>query len=217
LCGKKDSIVFEDDCRLLFGPNAYLLFTLDRVISTLNKHLQSIFHEEVCSKLLAWYSSKSSKMEESVYYASCVDILRDERCFRFESALGMEGAGYITIQYLNTNLNIPAFVDFFVDKQEKWSKHAEEYLNSNPTTVDPKKNKIFLGRNLRRRTMNQSPNLDLIVLNNLEVRVSLKNFRLIFIKNTEDYLYRRGKLLKKVWKLGETKRKKFQIWISSKK
>jgi len=39
LQGKKDTNVYEDDCRSWFGTNAYLLFTLDRVIGALTKHV----------------------------------------------------------------------------------------------------------------------------------------------------------------------------------
>ena len=35
---------------------------------------------------------------------------------------------------------------------------------------------------------------DVIIMNGLETRVSLVSFRLIFVEDTEDVFYRRGKL-----------------------
>lgn len=102
----------------------------------------------MCSKLLAWYSFQSSKSDESTYYASCVDVLREDRCFRFESALGTteNQPGYFTTQYLDTGINPPAFIDFSVDKQERWSRYVDEFLHANTVHVDPRKNKVYLQR-----------------------------------------------------------------------
>lgn len=42
-----------------------------------------------------------------------------------------------------------------------------------------------------------NPLVDLIMTNNLEARVSLATYRLFFVEDTEDYMYRKGKLGKK--------------------
>lgn len=40
LTGKIDSSTFEDSCRSLLGTNSYVLFTLDKLIHKLVKHMQ---------------------------------------------------------------------------------------------------------------------------------------------------------------------------------
>jgi hypothetical protein len=117
--------------------------------------LQTILSEEICSKLLAWYSFQVSKgtADEITYYANCVDVLREDKCFRFESVVVSQmdekkirfiffsrqkkkspddNPGFLTIQYLDTNSNLPAFVDFSIEKQEvrkKKTKHKKNKSN----------------------------------------------------------------------------------------
>jgi hypothetical protein len=49
--------------------------------------LQVILSDSLCSRLLAWYSFQVNKgsVDEVTYYASCIEVLKEERCFRFES------------------------------------------------------------------------------------------------------------------------------------
>jgi len=212
LSGNKEQGIFEDDCRTLFGIQAYILFTLDKVIQQLTKQLQSLLSEEVCTKLLALYSFETAKPtgpKESLYHSNCVELLQEERCFKFEFELA-PARGAFLIQLLDSVNNPPQFVDFSVDKHEKWSQYVDSYVGHDEAVAatnalnsldSNKKYKAYLQRNMKKITQSgkveESTLLkDLDVENGLECRISLETFRLFYVGDTEDYVYRRGKLPK---------------------
>lgn len=44
LDGTSDNSKFEDDCRAIIGTQSYILFTLDKLIYKLIKHVGGLFH-----------------------------------------------------------------------------------------------------------------------------------------------------------------------------
>ena len=52
---------FEDECRNLLGASAYVLFTIDKLISQLVKQTLAILANETCMKLLALYQYEYSR------------------------------------------------------------------------------------------------------------------------------------------------------------
>jgi len=194
LSGNKESGAFEDELRAIYGIQAYLLFTLDRVILQLTKHLQSLLSEEPSGKLLALFShhqhqaKSTAEGNRSLYYTRCVEILEDERIFNFEFQKSPV-EGDFSIRLLDPVNNPPQYIDFAIDKQEKWAQYVEKYLGNDEVFVDPQKNHVFL-------TRSKNPEIDvenLEVENGLECRISLSNFKLFFVENTEDFMYRKKK------------------------
>jgi len=123
-----------------------------------------------------------------------VELLAEERCFRFEFN---QTSSDLTIQLLDSLHNPPKFVEFSVDKHEKWSQYVENYVaGAEEPNVDPRKHKVFLIRN--KKTVGDSPerleNMD--IYNGLECRVCLTTYRLFYVENTEDYLYKKGHTIK---------------------
>ena len=43
MVGAKDSSLYEDECRALFGIQSYVLFTLDRVVNQLTKQVRLLY------------------------------------------------------------------------------------------------------------------------------------------------------------------------------
>lgn len=211
MLGVKDQSVFEDDCRVLFGIHAYTLFTIDKLVSQLTRHLQVLLSEEQCSKLLALYSYECarSKANESVYHSNCVEILEDHRCFRFE--FSRPNFGDFTIQLLDPIHNPPKFVEFNVDKHAKWSQYVENYVNANEEmNLDVKKHHVYLIRNRKKVKDGEAALEDLDVNNGLECRICLSSYRLFYVEDTEDSMYRKGSLAKAksvVNKLSQNQRK----------
>lgn len=114
LDGSSDNAKFEDDCRAIIGNQAYVLFTLDKLIYKIVKQvifktdhpyiihcfqnaflslilmpqLQTVASDEMDSKLLQLNeyekSRKSDKYVDSVYYENAHVLLHDENIYRFE-------------------------------------------------------------------------------------------------------------------------------------
>lgn len=194
LSGAKDQNVYEDECRSLFGVQAYILFTMDKVINSLTKHLQTLLSEEICSKILGLYSYELSRNfpQESVYYSNCVELLEEERCFRIDF-IKVKEHGTLIIKLLDSQKHPPEFVEFSLDKQEKWSQYVEHFIGSEENKLESKKHNVFLKRN-QKKTNEEYMLENLDVNNGLECRICLSSYRLFFVENTEDYLYRKGSL-----------------------
>lgn len=192
LTGAKEQNVYEDECRSLFGIQAYILFTMDKLVTQLTRQLQSLLSEEVCSKLLVLYSyenAQSKKHKESLYYSNCIDLLGEERCFKFNFIQESPGIGKLTIQILDSIQNPPEFIDFSAQKQEKWSEFIEHYAGTEENDLENKKHNVFLKRNLKKDEQSAFDNLK--VENGLESRICLSTYRLFFVEETEDFLYRK--------------------------
>jgi len=193
MSGSREQSIFEDDCRALFGIQSYVLFTLDKVTAQLTKQLQSLLSEEICSKLLALYSfecSRPSGRKEAIYHSNCVELLENERCFRFEYEVGPNSGEY-TIQLLDSASNPPKYV--VLDQHEKWSQYVDNYVGTEDTHLDARKHRVFLMRNKKNKT-EEAALKGVDIANGLECRICLSTFRLFYVEDTEDYLYRKSKL-----------------------
>lgn len=150
LVGAKDTGTYEDECRELFGIDAYVLFTLDKVISQLAKHLQTTLSEELGSKLLAMYALETTggNVNEELYRYQCSDLLNDARCFRLEFHKPSEtfGGSYLTFTLMDPIRNPPIYVDINSDTHKKWAEYVQSYAGTEETHVDPQKNRVFLNR-----------------------------------------------------------------------
>jgi len=196
ISGNKDQNQYEDDCRALFGIQAYILFTLDRVVSQLSKQLQSLLAEEGSSKLLAMYTLNCNNQDEQLYHSNCVKLLEDERCFRFELEK-FPNCGLLTIQLLDSLHNPPMYVDFgSPEKIEKWAQYVESYVGSEESPLDNKNHHVFLHRNLKKTKQRGNSMQNIETGNGLECRICVTTFRLFYVEHTEDYLYRPGKIIK---------------------
>jgi len=136
ISGAKDQNQYEDDCRTLFGIQAYILFTLDRVVSQLTKQLQALLSEEKSSKLLAMFTLNCNKPDERLYHSNCVKLLEDDLCFRFELERN-PNRGLFTIQLLDSLHNPPMYIDLgTTEKIEKWSQYVDTFIASEDSVLD---------------------------------------------------------------------------------
>jgi len=93
---------FEDNCRDLFGTQAFTLFTLDKVIIQITK--QALHSCETCSNLLTLYSYERKRQGgfvEATYLANCLSLLGDETCYRFEQLIDEDSCMELTMQLLD--------------------------------------------------------------------------------------------------------------------
>eukprot|EP01118_Nematostelium_gracile_P019761 TRINITY_DN9287_c0_g1_i1.p1 TRINITY_DN9287_c0_g1~~TRINITY_DN9287_c0_g1_i1.p1 ORF type:complete len:324 (-),score=81.61 TRINITY_DN9287_c0_g1_i1:94-1011(-) len=188
--GNKDQNQYEEDCRTLFGIQGYVLFTLDRVVGQLTKQLQTLLAEERSSKLLALYTMNSKQPDEKVYHSHCVKLIEPERCLRFELVKNNRERGKLTIQLLDSVHDPPMYVDFGGNADQrmaKWNHYVDRFVATEDSPLDGKKHSVFLQRNSRK---NQNPIPTSNIKNGLECRICISNYRLFYIENTEDCMYK---------------------------
>jgi paired amphipathic helix protein Sin3a len=120
------------------GTNSYTLFTLDKLIYKIVKHLQVILADEVSMKLAELYKyeqsrgSKEGTVMEAVYYQNAHILLHEDPTFRFESLKD----GRFTIQLLDTDrsevpagkYNLPPSADGY-SGYKHWQKYGEVIIS----------------------------------------------------------------------------------------
>ena len=87
--GKMEASTYEDAMRTLLGTNAYLLFTLHKIIAQALKQLQMILVEETSQKLMDLYQYERQRASagafcEATYRSNARMVLEGDDCFRME-------------------------------------------------------------------------------------------------------------------------------------
>jgi histone deacetylase complex regulatory component SIN3 len=190
--GSLDQAKFEDDCRDMFGISSYILFTIDKLIVQLARQLQTVLSEESCAKLLALYTYEGSRPKgslELIYHSNVLELLNeDERCFRFE--FNQDTCDF-SIDLLD-GTEKPRFLDLSFSK-EKWAEYVDNYMQAQDTSLDVRKHKLFLTRELKKNAGKEALE-GIEVRNGLECKICLTTYKLFYVEDTHDFLYRRGSL-----------------------
>ena len=88
----QDSVHFEESCRRQIGTGGYVLYTLDKVVSTCIKHLHSMFVDLTTNELLASYALHLERTgsSEAGYRNHCIALLQTGRqsVYRVETVDG---------------------------------------------------------------------------------------------------------------------------------
>ncbi|KAJ8517134.1 hypothetical protein ONZ45_g5671 [Pleurotus djamor] len=184
--------VFEDQMRAMFGTKfAYKIFTVDKVIGTIVKQVQSIFADSKSQELL-----ENLKRDRNIPSPSTQDLVSsrknaekvlgpDENLFRID---WLPDSKTITIQLLGKD-------DSSFDDSEvltgRWQAYLNSYISTDVTEGVPlnKMRPPFLQRNYRASSQDSAP-LDAHALGGLQIKVCTRTYRLFFVANTEDVLVR---------------------------
>ena len=222
LQGEVDQARFEDHCRMLLGISSFVLFTLDKLILQILKHIQLMLGDELSAQLLALHGQEDRHINgfmESVYHSNAFQILgADQRCFRIE-AIRQGSFGRLQFLLLQSNQE-PKFVPLTATKQS-WTEYVETYLTDPPAddhanVDDATPRNVFLHRNSRRASKNAQRLTSAVVHNGLECKVCLSTYRLFYVENTEDYFYIPGSLSRaKSFQSNPGRTNKFRNWVQS--
>jgi paired amphipathic helix protein Sin3a len=189
IAGNIESSKFEDDCRAALGVSSYVFFTLDRHIVQLTKHIYTMVQSPTQS-LLSLYLTEGKKSEAghvtSNYLSAALKcVASDDTLYKFEFESGADG-GKLTMKLVDqpSTPSLPAY-----DK-EKWSKYVDNYVQSDGTSLDVRKHRIFLQRNQKRtKKLGDKIVSNVEVVNGLECRICLNTYRLFYVQDTEDYFF----------------------------
>lgn len=224
--GSLDGSVFEERVRFMFGTAAYPIFTYDKLIQAVVKQVQIILADAGCEQLIRLFDSWNSRRgtmrlsEYSARMAVETTLPSKEPIFRIE----YNGkSGKLTIQLLN-RLSATEGHSAAASAESKWSAYVDNFvkLESNSKYLGP--TKVFLARCRRSGSGDESPTSltsaaavtadpKLSVQYNLECKIAINTYKLFYVENTEDFLYRykvvhRGRISK-------ASNARFQKWLST--
>jgi paired amphipathic helix protein Sin3a len=91
-----DANMFEECMRCLYGPEAYIVFTIDRATQTLCKQIQAVATDDICNSLLQLYEDKKAAITLSEKKKKPVSGLRNQIAYRMsaEAVAGNEDRLY---------------------------------------------------------------------------------------------------------------------------
>lgn len=222
LDGNLDSTQYEDTLREMFTIHAYIGFTIDKVIHNIIRQLQHLVSDEVCLQVVDLYLSERKRGAaggnlssqcvraawETSYQWKAERVMAEENCFKV-MFIQNKGQVSMTIELLDTEeaqaddpLDVQclsSYMEQFVGTESSLCSQAEGYF------FKP----VFLPRNLRRFRRWQVRQVEAMrcrrewhrqlgVENagSLDCRFKLNTHKMVFVMNSEDYMYRRGALVK---------------------
>ncbi|XP_062280550.1 paired amphipathic helix protein Sin3b isoform X2 [Scomber scombrus] len=222
LDGNLDSTQYEDTLREMFTIHAYIGFTIDKVIHNIIRQLQHLVSDEVCLQVVEVYLAERKRGAaggnlssqcvraawETSYQWKAERVMAEENCFKV-MFIQNKGDVTMTIELLDTEeaqaddpLDVQclsSYMEQFVGTESSLCSQADGYF------FKP----VFLPRNLRRFRRWQVQQVEAMrcrrewhrqlgVENagSLDCRFKLNTHKMVFVMNSEDYMYRRGALVK---------------------
>ncbi|XP_076323407.1 paired amphipathic helix protein Sin3a-like [Tachypleus tridentatus] len=161
LDGNMESNQYEDTLREMFGIDAYLAFTMDRVVQNAVRQLQHVVSDEICTQCMDLYLQESKNeatggtfysmsmqhiAAENAYRKKAEQLFSEENCFKI---VLYKNEGKLSFELLDT--------DGSEDRgDERWSENSEKYTAEEDTISDELKEQlskkpVFLHRNIRTR------------------------------------------------------------------
>ncbi|KAM9329092.1 paired amphipathic helix protein Sin3b [Gastrophryne carolinensis] len=235
LVGNLDPTHYEDTLREMFTIHAYIGFTMDKLIQNITRQLHHLVSDEICLKVVELYLSEKKKgaaggslitqcvraAKETSYQWKAEHCMADENCFKI-IFLQRHSQVIMTIELLDTEdgqnedpaevQHLSNYVEQFINVQGEQNSHNEGFL------LKP----VFLQRNIRNfqrwqcRTMRMMKDevksswkrlMGVESASNMDCRFKLNSHKMMFIINSEDYMYRWGTL---------TRAKEFQPMVFQK-
>uniref|UniRef100_A0A672HW92 Paired amphipathic helix protein Sin3b n=1 Tax=Salarias fasciatus TaxID=181472 RepID=A0A672HW92_SALFA len=222
LDGNLDSTQYEDTLREMFTIHAYIGFTIDKVIHNIVRQLQHLVSDEVCLQVVDVYLAERKRGAaggnlssqcvraawETSYQWKAERVMAEENCFK---VMFIQNKGHVTmtIELLDTEeaqaddpLDVQclsSYMEHFVGTESSLCSQADGYF------FKP----VFLPRNLRRFRRWQVRQVEAMrcrrewhrqlgveSAGSLDCRFKLNTHKMVFVMNSEDYMYRRGALVK---------------------
>ncbi|KAL1022452.1 hypothetical protein UPYG_G00027820 [Umbra pygmaea] len=222
LDGNLESTQYEDTLREMFTIHAYIGFTIDKLIQNIIRQLQHLVSDEVCLQVAELYLAERKRGAAGGHLSSqCVRaawetsyqwkserVMAEENCFKV-MFIQNKGQVTLTIELLDTE---EAQADDPLDIQ-CLSSYMEQFVGTESALCSQMEGyyfkPVFLPRNLRhfrrwqvrqveamrcRREWHRK--LGVESAGSLDCRFKLNTHKMVFVMNSEDYMYRRGALVK---------------------
>ncbi|GAA5841758.1 hypothetical protein JCM3766R1_005173 [Sporobolomyces carnicolor] len=190
--GDVDQQTYEEQLRYMGGIRSYPLFTLDKLISTVIKHIHTINSDAKCQDIVSLLEkdrarSVTTPRQQIAYRMSVESILSpDENLYRIE---WVPDAQVLSVQLLGReDLTLD---EANVSKERLYQSWIASYALTPPSEgIGAHVHAPLLKRN-RAQVSEEEETEDLDLSPGLEVKVRSGEYRLLFVASTEDYLHRR--------------------------
>uniref|UniRef100_A0A915BD67 Paired amphipathic helix protein Sin3b n=1 Tax=Parascaris univalens TaxID=6257 RepID=A0A915BD67_PARUN len=141
LDGQVEAQAFEDSisCRNMFGTDAYITFTMDKIITTMGRQLQAMSSEEVNVGTMELYQkyrfekplntySRSANEEriEAAYQAAVEQLLANQNCFK---TYFLHEKNKVTVELIDSD-TVEEGAEKPSNSDHKWSLYARHYIKS---------------------------------------------------------------------------------------
>ncbi|KAF4014393.1 hypothetical protein G4228_006313 [Cervus hanglu yarkandensis] len=220
--GSIDPTQYEDTLREMFTIHAYVGFTMDKLVQSIARQLHHLVSDDVCLKVVELYLNEKKRgaaggnlssrcvraARETSYQWKAERCMADENCFKV-MFLQRKGQVIMTIELLDTE---EAQTEDPVEVQHL-ARYVEQYVGAEGASSSPTEGfllkPVFLQRNLKKfrrwqceqvralRGEAKSSWRRLVGVEsacNVDCRFKLSTHKMLFIVNSEDYMYRRGTL-----------------------
>ncbi|KAI9300775.1 hypothetical protein BJ944DRAFT_18484 [Cunninghamella echinulata] len=187
--GQVDQQTFEDVSRYIFGRKAYVLFTIDKVVMALLRHVNLIVLDGKSSLLLDLFKQD--------YELENVDaqILGEYR-LRVEEIMGKDevlfNLSYDTIRQALSIQILGNNDDHDKSKQDGYDEYVSNYIDwanattgVNPSDLTPR----FLKRNMKKCT-DEEARKNIIVRSGMQYKICRDTYHMFYIIGTEDVYMR---------------------------
>ncbi|XP_036158475.1 paired amphipathic helix protein Sin3b isoform X3 [Myotis myotis] len=222
LDGSIDPTQYEDTLREMFTIHAYVGFTMDKLVQSIARQLHHLVSDDICLKVVELYLNEKKRgaaggnlssrcvraARETSYQWKAERCMADENCFKV-MFLQRKGQVIMTIELLDTE---EAQSEDPVEVQHL-ARYMEQYVGTEGASSSPTEGfllkPVFLQRNLKKfrrwqceqvralRGEAKSSWKRLVGVEsacNVDCRFKLSSHKMMFIVNSEDYMYRRGTL-----------------------
>ncbi|VDK50503.1 unnamed protein product [Anisakis simplex] len=139
LDGQIEASAFEDSIRNMFGTDAYITFTMDKIITTMGRQLQAMSSEEVniatmelyqkyrFEKPLNMYSKSNNEQRiEAAYQAAVEQLLANQNCFK---TYFLHDKNKVTMELIDAD-TVEEGAEKLSSADHKWSLYARHYIKS---------------------------------------------------------------------------------------
>mmetsp|Transcript_2091 Transcript_2091/g.7479 ORF Transcript_2091/g.7479 Transcript_2091/m.7479 type:complete len:1018 (-) Transcript_2091:188-3241(-) len=218
LCDQSiDISKYEDQCRAMLGSASYNLFTLDKLLYKVVKQLQALSSDDVASKLMALHEYEEARREyfvDAVYHANACVVLNEEQCYRLEFDTETKK---LSIQLMDDVLDKNDLLSGSLDLN--FQDYLTAFLHSQAERGE--KCRVFLQRNFRKADSEEVAYAKSAIKNGLECKLAASSFKLSYVLDTEDVLYRAStsssskRSSRKTPRTSTTRGSKFNKWLQS--
>ncbi|XP_036878101.1 paired amphipathic helix protein Sin3b isoform X3 [Manis javanica] len=220
--GSIDPTQYEDALREMFTIHAYVGFTMDKLVQSIARQLHHLVSDDVCLKVVELYLNEKKRgaaggnlssrcvraARETSYQWKAERCMADENCFKV-MFLQRKAQVIMTIELLDTE---EAQTEDPVEVQHL-ARYVEQYVGTEGASSSPTEGfllkPVFLQRNLKKfrrwqceqaralRGEAKSSWRRLVGVESAcdtDCRFKLGTHKMVFVVNSEDYMYRRGTL-----------------------
>uniref|UniRef100_H2ZVE2 SIN3 transcription regulator family member B n=1 Tax=Latimeria chalumnae TaxID=7897 RepID=H2ZVE2_LATCH len=245
LDGNLEPTHYEDTLREMFTIHAYIGFTIDKIIQNIIRQLQHLVSDDICLQVVELYMSEKKRgaaggnlssqsvrsAKETAYQWKAERVMADENCFKVMFMQSKEQVT-LTIELLDTEepqsedpLDIQNLASYM--EQYMGAEGAQDH-QSDGFFFKP----VFLPRNLQKFRKWQIKQMTAVkreqkslwrrrlgveTASSVDCRFKLNTHKMVFVMNSEDYMYRRGALLRARQlqpSVSRTQHHRFEEWHS---